>query len=136
MRLLARREHSRRELARKLAQRHFSVDDIDAVLATLTGAGLLSDERFAECYIDTRAARGYGPVRIAVELRERGVDGALIEQCLVASEHHWDDVLHAVSRKKFGVAPAEDFPERARRARFLQYRGFTSEQIKTVLDTD
>ncbi len=129
LRLLARREHSRLELARKLRQRGRPEDLIGQVLDALAREGLLSDVRFAEQYVHARAGRGYGPVRIRAELRERGVAETDIEAALAAAEADWRQLAEAVRRKRFGQAVPEDFPTRARQMRFLQNRGFDAEQL-------
>ena len=105
-------------------------------LAALQADGLLSDARFAEAYLSMRAAKGYGPLRIRMELQERGVDEALISDCLAAAEQDWFAAANAVRRKRFGATLPADFEERAKQARFLQYRGFSTEQVKTALGDD
>jgi regulatory protein len=72
--LLARREHSRMELTQKLKLRNFSENEISQTIEQLTQQDLQSDKRFAECYMRSRAEKGFGPVRIKFELREKGVD--------------------------------------------------------------
>lgn len=131
LRLLARREHTRSELARKLRQRGES-DGMDGVLDALERDGLLSDARFAEAYVRMRVGRGYGPLRIQAELMERGVDPGQAETSLRAGESDWAGRCEAVARKHFSE-PAPDVRERARRVRFLQRRGFASADVKTAL---
>ncbi|HHO68381.1 MAG TPA: regulatory protein RecX, partial [Gammaproteobacteria bacterium] len=89
MRLLARREHSVLELRRKLEQRGWQGGPLDEVLDSLVDQNLLSDRRFAEVYTRTRIERGYGPLRIRAELRERGIDAALAEAALEAEAPDW-----------------------------------------------
>ncbi len=134
MGLLARREHSGRELQQKLLARGFAPDDVEEVLAVLKTEGLQDDVRYAEAYICQRTAKGYGPVRIVRELRERGIKEELVEQTLAAMDMDWDERLQAVRLKKFGKHAPTDIRERARQSRFLQYRGFTSEQIRGVFN--
>ncbi|MGA7802660.1 MAG: regulatory protein RecX [Gammaproteobacteria bacterium] len=132
--LLARREHSRRELARKLAQRGYDPQIVDPLLSALIAEGLLSEERFAEGYVYVRSARGYGPLRIRAELRERGVPEELVDSFLDDRDPQWADAVAAVHRKRFGADRPSDFRERVKQARFLQQRGFTPEQIRRVLN--
>lgn len=94
---------------------------------------LQSDERYAEQYVEQRAARGYGPVRIRVELRERGIDAAVIDEWLDERDPVWRERLVEVVRKRFGPGKTADFRERARRARFLEYRGFGADLIRQAL---
>ncbi len=132
--LLARREHSRRELERKLASRGFAEDLIGPVLDDLEASGALATARFTEHFIRARVARGKGPVRIRAELAERGVpEGA---DLLRDSDVNWVEEARAARAKRFGAAPPRDFKERARQSRFLQSRGFSSAQIAAALNVD
>jgi regulatory protein len=136
VRLLAAREHSRGELRRKLLARGFHRDDVERLLSDLVGRGLLSDARFVEAYVAERVRRGYGPLRVRAELRERGVEEILIDQGLEPFRDAWTDALSRAHDKKFGPLPPTDRMEFGRRARFLQYRGFTAEQVCRVLNFD
>ena len=128
---LARREHSRAELAKKLAP-HGTREEIDSVLNSLQDAKLLSDQRFVSAFVKSRAER-FGAGRLRQELRQRGVEGELVENELAA-----DDMPREIERarmvwqKKFGIQAA-DAKEWARQARFLQSRGFSSDVIRRVL---
>jgi len=134
MDLLARREHSRRELSNKLAARAFDPDVISAVLDELEREGLLSSGRFAESFVAARVARGQGPVRIARELAERGVESP--DDWLDDARYDWNRLARDVRRKKFGASPPAAFGEKARQARFLEYRGFSQDQIRRALGSD
>ncbi len=131
--LLARREHSQQELARKLQTRGFEVDASADALKLLVSDGLLSDERFTETFVYSRFRRGTGPQKIRAELRERGIDDALIEHAIEALDEDWQARLREVREKKFGAGLPGDFRERSRQMRFLQQRGFSAEQIARVL---
>jgi regulatory protein len=131
--MLARREYSAWELQRKLAARRYQSHLIEAVLVELCRDNLQSDQRFTENYIRSRAERGFGPCRIAAELRERGVSKALIANCLEQEKGQWDNQVMKARNKRFGQAPPSSPKERERQIRFLQYRGFTREQINCAL---
>jgi regulatory protein len=133
VRLLTSREHARSELRRKLLARGEDEGAVDAVLDDLARRGLQSDARFAAQYVASRVARGYGPVRIRAELRERGLDGGLIADHLDERDPVWRERLDAVARKRFGSHAPADHADRARRARFLEYRGFGAELIRRAL---
>ncbi len=136
--LLARREHSAKELASKLRIRGFGAEVIETVLQRLAMERLQSDERFAEVYLRQRSGKGYGPQRIAAELGERGIDDGLISACFRQAEAEgeidWFERAEAVYARKFGSGPIEDMKERAKRLRFMQYRGFTHEQIAAAIE--
>lgn len=135
LRLLARREHARAELARKLAPYAETADELEALLDDLAQRRLLSDERYAEMRLNARAAR-FGNRRLAQELRTQGVADELIDAALAET----DDELaraRAVWQRKFGAPPASgDAAERNRQVRFLMARGFSGETIRRVLRDD
>ena len=133
LRLLGNREHSRRELRRKLKARATHSDQLERLLDTLTEQGAQSDRRYVLGYIDFRRRRGFGPVRIRMELTERGIAAALVDVCLDANDAHWDQLLLATAKSKFGEDPPLGFSEWARRARFLEYRGFAPDHIRRLL---
>lgn len=124
MDLLARREHSRRELQQKLAARFYDRVLIDNEIDKLCSERLQSDSRFAEVYLHSRAQRLYGPARIRAELRERGITEAIIAAAFASAEIDWSANLRQLEANKYGRKPAADIKERAKRLRFLQYRGF------------
>jgi len=129
MNLLARREHSYVELSHKLQQRQYVADEIESALNRLQDQGLLSNERFTEAYINMRRKRGFGPLRIANELRERGIDDVLINQYLNHNADDWWDDLQYQFDKKYGHKDTGDYAERVKRAKFLQGRGFPLDWI-------
>jgi regulatory protein len=133
--LLARREHSRGELARKLAQKGAMPAQVAAVLDECAAQGLQSDARFAEALVTSRVRRGQGALRIRSELAERGVAEALIEAALAQAGVDWCALARDVCRRKYGAEPASDWAEHARRARFLGYRGFDAGVIREALAT-
>ena len=103
-------------------------------MAELKQEGSQSDGRFTDSYIYHRIQRGYGPLRIRQELRERGIEDGLISSALDESGEDWISRLTDVHAKKFGASIPADRRERARQSRFLQYRGFPSEQIRRLFD--
>lgn len=134
--LLARREHSRTELRRKLKKKGFDEDNIDQVIEQLLINNLLSDERFTETYINMRKHKGYGPLRIEQELRERGVDAELAEQFLDKNNQEWRTVMRQQYSKKYGDEPAMEYADRARQAKYLQNRGFPLDWVFRMTSLD
>jgi regulatory protein len=134
--LLARREHSRLELERKLVARGFTRAYVDAALDELERSGALATARFAEGFVRSRVAKGQGPIRIRAELAERGVTAGEHGDPLRNADCDWAAAARAARVKRFGAASPRDFKERARQARFLQYRGFDSASIRAALDLD
>lgn len=131
IRLLARREHTRAELLRKLGP-HGSEDNINAVIADLQAAHLQSDARFAESWLRARASR-LGTTRLRHALREKGVSAELATDA-IAQAGLGDERERAQDawRRKFGQAPT-DRTDWARQARFLHSRGFASDTIRRVI---
>ncbi len=133
--LLARREHSRSELERKLSKRGFAKAEIDTLLSRLQTDGLQSESRFTEEYVHSRSQKGYGPVRIKDELQQRGIDESLLEEFLDFQSQKWEQIAIDAQVKRFGAVPPENYRDYAKRVRFLQYRGFTAQQIKADVGT-
>lgn len=103
------------------------------MLDRLQQAGQQSDERFTESFIESRIHKGQGPIRIRQELKTRGIDTVLIEGYLEIYQEEWQGLLRQVHDAKFGSAQTRESKELARRARFLEYRGFPGEMIRGFL---
>jgi regulatory protein len=127
--LLARREHSRAELVRKLAA-DGPAEEIDTVLAQLEAEGLLSDARFAEAFVRAQAPR-LGKARLKQALREKGIAGELANDLLGELPSELERAREVWTRKF--AAPPCDTREWARQARFLQSRGFSQDVIVRLL---
>ena len=131
LRLLARREHSRSELARKLQPHVAPEDDLGALLDSLASRKQLSDERYAESRAHA-LSRKFGAARIAQELRAKGLDKGLAEGVAAAARATEVERARAVWLKKFRN-PGQTREERARQMRFLQSRGFSFDAIRAVI---
>lgn len=134
MDLLARREHSRLELERKLGARSFDTGLVGDVLDALEAENLLSDGRFARSFVESRVARGQGPLRIRRELAERGITAA--GDYLDGERYDWASLARQARIRRFGAEPPRDLKTRSRQIRFLEYRGFGHDQIKAALEFD
>ena len=130
--MLTRREHAEKELAHKLIARGYPRDEINELMQSLKSEGLQSDSRYTEAYIHSRVAKGYGPVRIQQELKERGIPPEMASACMEDEMFDWQELIAAARQKKFGDRPVKDYNDQAKQSRFLQYRGFTSEQIREL----
>ncbi|MDG4595962.1 MAG: regulatory protein RecX [Candidatus Contendobacter sp.] len=133
--LLARREHSRLELRQKLIQRGYPPTQIDPVLDQLVEERWLDEGRYAELYASTRADKGYGPLRIARELRERGVPDEQVTTSLAALNPFWLPKLRELHRKRFKALVPTDVAGRMQQTRVLRQHGFTLDQIKYLFET-
>ena len=136
VRLLARREHSVDELRRKLTRKGYVPATIEPVIEKLAGKRLVSDERFTSAFVHHHAKRGQGPVRIRGELRQQGIPESQVEEALRRAEVDWVQLAREVRRRKFGTVPPRSLGERAKQARFLQYRGFDAGQLRAAFRDD
>jgi len=129
MRLLATREHSQHELQRKLSQKGHELDVAEQAIAQLAEQDLQSDERFVESFVNSHQRRGKGPKRIQLELQQHQLAEHLVEQYLDSGNSLWHESAAEVRNKKFGEELPADYKEKMKQAKFLEYRGFTHEQI-------
>ena len=133
MDLLARREHGRAELERKLLAAGFDAEVAADAVDELSNEGLQSDLRFVESFVLSRVSQGKGPARIHADLNERGVATALVEAVLADTDLDWYELAREIRLKKFGPDRPDEFTEKARQIRFLQYRGFDPDQVRAAV---
>ena len=123
LKMLMRREHSRLELFQKLQTKGFDVDVVNNSISKLVEQNYQSDDRFSEEFIQMRFNQGKGPVKIASELKMRGIN------TFDLSVFDWFQLAKEIRQRKFGDLSSLDFKETAKQKRFLQSRGFTLDQI-------
>jgi len=134
--LLARREHSRKELKTKLRQGGYEGEEAAAALDRLGDQHYQDDDRFAEVLLRSRIAQGYGPMRVRVELKSHGLADARIRELLDDAEVDWNASATSQLRRRYGSAGTNDPAERARRAQFLLRRGFAAATVRSVTHAD
>ncbi len=135
--LLVRREHSRKELARKLADRGIEREAASAAIERLTGDGWQSDARFAEMLVRTRVAHGQGPIRIRAELGTHGLDGDTIDVAMGAFDGDWREVARNLAHRRFGPElTSADMLRQRKMADFLYRRGFDGDTVRAALRGD
>ena len=130
LRLLGMREHSRAELAQKLARHVQEGEDLNAVLDWLVGKDFLSEERAAESIVHRKAER-YGAARVQQELRQKGVPEALIKASVAQLKDSEQERATAVWQRKFGTLPQTP-QERAKQMRFMASRGFGGQALDRI----
>lgn len=123
LKMLMRREHSRLELFQKLQTKGFDVDVVNNSISKLVEQNYQSDDRFSEEFIQMRFNQGKGPVKIASELKMRGIN------TFDLTVFDWFQLAKEIRQRKFGDLSSLDFKETAKQKRFLQSRGFTLDQI-------
>ena len=133
MGMLAGREYLQSQLAEKLAKKFDNSAYIPEVLERLVEENLQSDHRFIEAFIRSRISRGQGEMRIRLELKQRGANIALVSQLLAEAEVDWYELALQTATNKFGQSQPVDAKEKAKRMRFLQYRGYNFDQINYAL---
>ena len=131
--LLSRREHSRNELYLKLTKRFESKENINLTLDRLEENNLLSDSRFAEEYVQARRRKGFGPIKITVELQNRGVNESLIFNEIQRFDD-WVSLAEKSFKKKFPNGPSSDLKELQKQKNFLVNKGFSFNEIESVLE--
>ena len=133
MGMLAGREYLQSQLAEKLAKKFDNSAYIPEVLERLVEENLQSDHRFIEAFIRSRISRGQGETRIRLELKQRGANLALVSQLLAEADVDWYELAFQTATNKFGQSKPVDAKEKAKRMRFLQYRGYNFDQINYAL---
>ncbi len=130
--LLTRREHSKKELARKLAARGIEADDAQAAIEKLAGDGWQDDGRFATSLLHARARGGYGPIRIRAELAMHGLDREAVEAVMDAFEGDWTQNARDLAGRRFGEQVVSNRSLQRKAGDFLFRRGFASEHVRAA----
>jgi regulatory protein len=133
--LLARRDYSSGELRARLVDKGHEVPVVEALVAEFAAKRLIDDARYAERYVAYKSARGQGPVRIRQDLKALGLPAELVSAAL-DSGPDFPRLAAAARVRKFGRQPPKDYKDKARQARFLQYRGFSADDIRSALGND
>ena len=130
--LLARREHSARELKSKLVRKGMDAEESAAALAQLQSKDYQSDARFGEMLVRSRIAQGYGPRWIIAELKTHGIAEGRARELIEASEPDWPVLVREIVRRRYGAKPATSLAERSKRANFLLRRGFDAATVQSI----
>jgi regulatory protein len=145
MRVLGMRDHSREELKCKLQQsvqrtaymqqkapETITEEQMEKVLDWCQENGWLNDERFTERFIQSRSRKGYGPQRIRMELTQKGIDRDAIDIAMEETNIDWAECAAQLAERKFGLPLPKEWKEKAKVQRFLQSKGFLSEDIQSI----
>ena len=134
--LLARREHSARELKTKLAARGHAKDEASAAIDRLKEQEYQSDDRFAASLARRRAAQGYGPRRILAELKSHGLGDVAVRAIVAEVDIDWSSLALSQLRRRFGAGAPAGTAERGKRAEFLLRRGFDAATVRAITRAD
>jgi regulatory protein len=134
--LIARRDFSRAGLVERLVRKGYPKPAAEEVALALVDQRLLDDARYVENFVRREATSGHGPLRIRQALQAEGIAGEAIEAALAAGEHDFAGICGKLRARRFGEELPATWEERVRQARFLQYRGFSSDHIRAALKAD
>jgi regulatory protein len=136
---LSQRDYGSRELAARLTMQGYAAEAVATALADLIERHYLDDARYAQQYVSLHADRGHGPVRISHELLQLGLSDSLIDAALdgyAQDNGGWGRLAREVRIRRFGLAQPINWAQKAKQARFLQYRGFSTDHIRSALGQD
>jgi regulatory protein len=128
--LLARQEYSKAELTKKLKAKEASECQIDALLSWCERLGYIDEERYCESFLRRKINKGLGQRRILTEALNKGVDRARLMHLIETLEIDWFQLAQAAYEKKYATTASNlDYKEKAKRVRYMMYRGFGYEEI-------
>jgi len=140
-RMLAIREHSKKQIGEKLARKGFGSETIQTTLRYLIDENWLNENRFCSSFIRSKSAKGQGLLRIETELRQQNISQDCIRQTLIEEPVDWQNICEQTLLKKIRAYSVtdknlikEDFAQRVKLEKFLKYRGFSAEEIKTAFN--
>ncbi|QDF68599.1 regulatory protein RecX [Shewanella sp. SNU WT4] len=134
--MLARRDHSCKEVADKLAGKDFSAEVIASVIGQFLDSGYLDDERFASALVRSHINKGHGPIRIQQAMFQKGIAKSLIAQSIDDADCDWYELAKAKAARKYGEAEVLDPKEKAKRTRYLLSQGFSYDQVSYALSVN
>ena len=134
--LLVRREHSRKELGRKLRAKGVEADEAEAALERLAAEGWQDDNRFAEMLVRSRTGTGYGPLHIRAELGMHGLDSEQVEAAMATFEGDWAELARELVCRRFGENGPQELAQRRKAADMLARRGFDAGSIRSATRYD
>jgi regulatory protein len=131
--LLSHREHGSQELANKLKIRGYEENEIYHAIDRLQEINYLNDERFAEIYVRSKVNKPLGASRILQELIQKGIHSDIAKQAINTADADWFELARQLKERRFGEEICTDFKEKGKQSRYLQYRGFSFDQIRYAL---
>jgi len=139
-RMLALREHSKKQIRDKLAKKGFAEQTIKSTLAYLIEENWLCENRFCSAFIRSKSNKGQGLLRIEMDLRQQNISQSCIDQALIEEPIDWQKVCEQTLLKKLRTIQVtdnalimQDFKQKAKLEKFLNYRGFSSDEIKNAI---
>lgn len=133
--MLSRRDHGEYELYQKLSLKGYEEDAIQEAISFCLEHNYLDDLRYAKSQIRQHVYKGHGERRIRQELNQKRVPDSTIEKALEQEPQDWFELAKSAAEKKFKGIKAKEPKEYAKQVRFLQYRGYSFEQISYALNS-
>lgn len=134
--LLGSREHSTHEMRQKLLRKGFEEEGIALIIEDLTSINYLSDQRFAEAFCRSKAAKPLGKQRILNELKRKGISDDQAKQALNSLDVDWFELALNLKQRKFGDAVEQDYQKKSKQMRYLLYRGFGYDEVRYAIEED
>ena len=131
---LGRQEYFEVKFRNKLAQHEASPEHIELIVQEFIERNWLSEQRYCDGFVRGRINKGHGRIRINADARQKGLAQDCLSKALVENDIDWFEQAHTTYAKRFGDKPIADLKERAKRMRFMQYRGFTIEQVNYAIE--
>lgn len=131
--LLNHREHSAHEIEQKLKTKNYAEVEITEAIQKLEEINYLNDTRFAEVFVRSKVNRHLGASRILQELKQKGVSNQISKAAIEEANIDWFELARQTKESKFGENKYTDFKEKGKQFRFLQYRGFSFDQINYAI---
>lgn len=134
---LGRQEYYQRKLRQKLQQHQASDEQIESIIAEFTSHNWLNEQRYCDGFVRSRLAKGQGIMRITADGRQKGLARDCLEQALDVAAVDWFELAKITYNKRFAAKglniDGSGDKEKAKRMRFMQYRGFDMEQIRYAM---
>lgn len=130
---LVMREHSVKELHDKLTRKEYEQDSIEIVIEECLNDNYLNDQRFAGIFWRSRSRKGFGPKKILMELKLKGINSQMAHDTSFQDELDFEDVIKSIYEKKYKGTEIKDFKDKLKRQNYLYQRGFDMDLIKTVI---
>ncbi|MFT4929542.1 MAG: regulatory protein [Phenylobacterium sp.] len=134
---LGRQEYHLAKFRQKLKDKEASEEDIERIVSEFTECDWLSEQRYCEYFVRSRITKGQGKIRIRADGQQKRLDKDCLHQALDEAEVDWFEQALATYERKYGDKPIADAKEKAKRMRFMQYRGFNMDQtLYAMADPD
>jgi regulatory protein len=131
---LGRQEYYEAKFRQKLVKAEATEEQIELLTEEFVQNNWLSEQRYCEGFVRGRINKGHGKIRIRADARQKGLDQDTLTLAVDAVELDWFEQARSTYQKKFHDRPVVDIKDKAKRLRFMQYRGFSIEQVSYAME--